>query len=131
MKMKKFMGRFWVNLEKAKPFILNGRPLPIEGWQWFCDENGAIVCSMGMAMIEPQPVHCPGCLCGYDPFWIRAHVKKHPKARCPICYDKGIKTTLLSLVLKRVREAPPIDSSGASPVRSKTGPNPDPAYRGV
>lgn len=131
MKMKKYMDRFWVNLEEAKPFILKGIPLPIEGWQWYQDENGAVVCSMGMAMVEPKPVHCPECLCGYDPFYIREHLSKYPNALCPICYDKGKKIPLLSLVLKRVGEAPYQDSCGASTVRSKKGPTPDPAYRGV
>lgn len=131
MRMKKWMNRFWVDLEEVKKLILNGRPFPIKGWQFYVDENDAVVVLGEMAMIEPKPVHCPGCLCGYDPFWIREHHRKYPDALCPICYDEGIHNPLISLVLKRVREAPQIDSSGASPVRSRKGPNPDPAYRGV
>lgn len=101
MYLTKAMNHYWVPLKDVKQLILNGRPLPVKGWQFYRDENGAVVTMDEKAMIEPQPVVCQ-CGCGYDPFYIREHLKEYPDAICPICYDKGEKVYLLTLVLKRV-----------------------------
>ena len=98
----KIAGQYWVPLEAAKPRILKGLCLPIKGWQWYRDENGAVVTMAEKAMVEPLPVICK-CGCGYDPFYIRDFLKQaDPNALCSICLDKGVKTKLRSLVLNPV-----------------------------